>query len=132
MTDEALLRTLPGGAQVLDWFGHAPHFHDAEILSLELGTGAGARMAIHAWTMTDETDAAGRFILRDHAVVTLTLRGVDAVQLSDFDMGGIIDRLDISRAGSGYAVAWDTAVGVAGRISAAEIALSLSPGCPAP
>ena len=47
--------------------------------------------------MTDKVDAQKFFILEKHAVVTLALEGVSAINCTDYDMvPGIIGELEIT------------------------------------
>jgi hypothetical protein len=43
---EAIYADVPGGLELLAWFGHVPSFHDAEIVSLTL---FGERQAFYAF-----------------------------------------------------------------------------------
>lgn len=36
---------IPGARDLIDWFGFAPHFHDAEILDIELSSKRSGHLA---------------------------------------------------------------------------------------
>lgn len=140
MTERAFLAALPGGRTLLDWFGDVPHFHDAEVIGLVLGPRGRGILRLHAWRTTDEADARGVLVLDRHAVVTITLDAVEHVALDDFDLPGIVLRLDIAPAivgkgcgapGTGVELRWTGAYGVEGVIRARRARVRLRPGQPA-
>lgn len=64
MTEESssapIFKSIPGGAELLAWFGYVPSFHDAEIIDLHLNRHGPSTLRIHVWEMTgkvDENDA---------------------------------------------------------------------------
>ena len=125
MTSEAILRDLPGGKALLSWFGCVPRFHDANLLEINLLSDRPS-----AWTMTDQTDARGHFILDKHVTVTIFLDEVTQVSLNDFNLRGIIGTMEIIRIDDAYQVAWDVAYGVEGSIRAKQMRFELVPGRP--
>jgi hypothetical protein len=50
---------VPGGAELVSWFGRAPSFHDAEILSLHLRREGQDILRLHGWLTTGETGPDG-------------------------------------------------------------------------
>ena len=83
--DAALIEVLseiPGGADLLAWFGgYLPSFHDAEILGLELDrAGATCRIRAHTWEISDEVDKTGHFVLSRHVVAWFELWRRDRVE----------------------------------------------------
>jgi len=89
---------IPGGPELLAWFGRPPSFHDAEIVNLQLNRRAPSTVAIHTWTMTDRVDQRGYFILDRHAVVTFTLEDIVDLQLDGFSHQNVIGHLHLRRA----------------------------------
>jgi hypothetical protein len=77
---EALYAGIPGGPELLAWFGRVPSFHDAEIVRVVLNRRAPSTLSIHVWNLTDQVDPQGYFILDRHAVVTFELEDVLDVQ----------------------------------------------------
>ncbi|RUM17490.1 hypothetical protein EFQ99_34175 [Rhizobium vallis] len=130
MPSTSILNDIPGGKPLLEWFGRVPRFHDAYLLEITFSNGAGL-LRIHAWNMTNEVDAKGYFILDKHAIVTLTLEGVSAINCIDFDMvPGIIYGLEITKADEHFRVEWDSSYGVDGFVTAKDIRIDLVPGKP--
>ena len=127
------LPDIPGGKVLIDWFGHVPRFHDGNLLNIMLSGSDGGTglMRIHAWNMTSEVDARGYFILHKHAVVTLALKGVNSINLTDTDMvPAIIFDMDFTKAGEHVRIEWDTSYGMSGFITAKNVQISLTPGKP--
>ncbi|TBZ49182.1 hypothetical protein [Rhizobium leguminosarum] len=115
---------------MLEWFGRVPRFHDAKLLEITFSSN-GAGCCVHAWNMTDEVDAKGYFVLDKHAIVTLTLEGVSAINCTDFDMvPGIIFDLEITKEDEHFRVEWDASYGVTGLVTARHIQINLVPGKP--
>jgi hypothetical protein len=130
MTAEAILRELPGGDALFEWFGHVPHFHDAYLLELSLSNIGPSVIRLHTWEMTDKTDAKGHFVLGKHVVVTVTLGDVTHIAIDDFNLTGIIGDLQITKVDDTYQFAWDVAYGAAGAIRAKIAHIGLAPGKP--
>lgn len=131
MTSISLVDDIPGGKSLLEWFGRVPRFHDAKLLEISFpGNGAGL-LRIHAWNMTDELDAKGYFVLDKHAIVTLALEGVSAINCTDFDMvPGIIFDLEITKVDQCFHVEWSASYGVTGLVIAKHARINLAPGKP--
>lgn len=126
---KSALHDIPGGQALVEWFGHVPRFHDAELLEITFsGKGVGL-LRIQAWNMTDQVDAKGYFVLDKHATVTLALEGVSAVNCVDFDiMPAIIFDLEITKGDESFRIEWSASYGVAGFITAKDVRISLAPG----
>jgi len=81
--------------------------------------------------MTNEGNANGYFVLDKHAVVTLALEGVSAVNCADFDMvPGVILDLKITKVDGHLRVEWSASYGVNGFVTARHASISLIPGKP--
>jgi hypothetical protein len=140
-TDEVLFASLPGGQDVIDWFGFCPSFHDGTLERLELAAG-NAILTVRTYRMGTKTDAEGFYVTDRKACVTLSMRGVTGVKLEG-DAGSIIGELVIRRleteparsdwetcVGPGRGdieIAFDTAVGLYGTIYAKELTFELLP-----
>lgn len=110
--------------------GAYSRFHDAKLLEITFSSGTGL-LRIHAWNITDELDASRYFVLDKHAIVTLTLESVSAINCIDFDMvPGIIHDLEITKVDEHFRVEWDSSYGVAGFVAAKHIRIDLVPGKP--
>ncbi|EJK87279.1 MULTISPECIES: hypothetical protein [Rhizobium] len=131
MSSASVMSDIPGGKSLLEWFGREPRFHDAKLLEISFpGNGAGL-LRIHAWNMTDELDAKGYFVLDKHAIVTLALEGVSAINCTDFDMvPGIIFDLEITKVDQRFHVEWSASYGVTGLVIAKHARINLAPGKP--
>lgn len=131
MSSSSAINDIPGGSSLIEWFGRVHRFHDAVLLEMNFPGKGIVSLRIHAWNMTDEIDAKGYFILEKHAVVTLTLEGVSAINCTDFDMvPAIIFDLDIAKSDEGIRVAWSASFGVEGSLVARHARLDLIPGKP--
>jgi hypothetical protein len=126
-----------GGQALIDWFGHVPSFHDAEILEIALNSRGPSTLRLHTWRLTDEVDGRGFFVLDRHAVVTVTLTAVRRAAISNFDLPGIISSLDISKIeiGTEYTrtemgTQWTSSYGVEGTLTARGVRFDLQPGNP--
>jgi hypothetical protein len=128
VTAEKALLGVAGEGTVISWFGRMPRFHDAELREIVLSSNGPNLLRILAWNMTDKTDEKGYFILEKHAVVTITLDAVTAVNLSDFNLPGIILDMAVSRLGDEFELAWTGSYGVEGAIRAKNLSFALEPG----
>jgi hypothetical protein len=89
---------VPGGADLVRWFGRVPDFHDAEILSLDLRRKGQSILRVHGWINTGSVGQGGYFVLDRHAIVTFTLTGVMDLQLDGFSVQNVISELALQRA----------------------------------
>jgi hypothetical protein len=135
---EKFLRTLPGGTEVVDWFGFAPSFHDATLERLVLANNS-ATLVLAAFRMTDKVDDRGFVVLDKHALITIALRQVSGVSLTG-DAGSIVSSLTIAPVTSesrwrsvrgpaigDFQISWESSYGLEGVLFAPEQLLSLQP-----
>ncbi len=82
-----------------DIFGYFPSFHDAEIISICLereGEGAPFLEAkIHVFEMTDEVDAQGCYVLKNHTLVTFRFTEIVMGEIKWFNHQNVLALLDI-------------------------------------
>ena len=130
MDTDTLMERVPGGPAVIDWFGRVPQFHDAELLKIELSSIRNSTVLIHAWNMTEVVGSDGHYLTDRHAVVTINLAEVSAINLSDFHQTGIIFGLELTDLQSETQISWTSSYGVDGRIVAKEVSFELKPGRP--
>ncbi len=131
--DRATVAEFRGGGRLVDWFGHEPSFHDAEILDLTLRRADASVLRLHTWTTLKTTNAAG-FLTRDReAVVSIVLTDVLDADLREFNHQNVIDRLRLEhlRSGAGEAessvkVHLDGSFGLYGWLVARSIEFDLS------
>lgn len=132
MTPE-LLRNIPGGPELLAWFdGHAPSFHDAEVLSMHFDRdGPSCAIAVHTFRMTEQVDAEGYFICDLHVVVRFLLTELLVTRMENFSHQNAIYGLSISRGlDAGYVLEFDEANGVEGTLEGRSLTITLEPGVP--
>lgn len=95
-----------GGDKLVNWFGQAPNFHDAEIISLTLNRVGASALRIYCWVMTDQVDQNGYIVLDKHAVVTFTFTNIMDLQLDGFSgqnvIAGLILQSATDRGRAGY------------------------------
>ena len=89
---------VPGGPDLVRWFGEVPSFHDAEILSLHLRRNGQSVLRLHGWIITGEVGHDGYLVLDNNAVVTFTLEGILDLQLEGFSAQNVIGDLVLRRA----------------------------------
>jgi Immunity protein 50 len=119
------------GAQALyDWFGKWPSFHDAEIVSVHLNRRGPSSLVIHTWSMTNEVDERGCYLLEKHVVVEFVLDEVAELDFDGFNHQNVIFGLDLEKKGEGFVLTLDHCYGLAGTIEAKKIAIILKPGKP--
>lgn len=131
MNSRCDLSSIPGGAELIEWFLGVPSFHDAEVLELTLSANGRCVMRLHAWTNSGRLDDQGYFISENHASVSFVLEGIKEVDLLDLNLSpAIVYRLEISKREDHIRIEWDSSYGVYGHIKADRVHISFSPGKP--
>jgi Immunity protein 50 len=143
---DAIYRKIPGGAELLSWFGQVPSFHDAEIMSLELNRRGPSYLKIHGWIMNEKTDEEGHLVPKKHSVVTFELDQIIDLRLEGFSSQNVIYGLSIRHADpdperapnysetgrpDDFEVTLEPCYGMDGLIRCRSISLSFVPGLPA-
>ena len=141
----AVFQSIPGGQDLLDWFGGPPSFHDAEVLSLLLDRSGPSMLKLHGWVMTDRVDDEGYFVLDRHAVVTFFLEEIADLGLERFTAQNVIHGLrlrgvplpstapnlaSIHRAGEVLEIELEDCYGLSGTIWARSLSVHVQPGKP--
>jgi len=136
---------VPGGADLLRWFGQVPSFHDAEILSLHLSRKGQSVLRLHGWINTGKVGQDGYFVSDRHAIVTFTLSGIMDLRLDGFSIQNVIGGLVLRRAPErperrGYLaldplpqdieIELEPCYGLDGFIRARSVSITLKPGKP--
>jgi hypothetical protein len=106
---------------VVDYFGRWPSFHDANVLAYELGVESESlSFTLHTWLMTDEVDAKGYFVLRNHALVSFRFGSLHDVEMDEFRSGNILFGLEISPCSdpASFHVGLDSVMDMSGSFSA--------------
>ena len=124
------IREIHGAAELHDWFGYWPNFHDAEIINLHLNRMGSSSLRVHTWEMTKEVDEKGFYVLAKHVVVEFVMKEVVGLSLNGFNHQNVVFGLAIERIDSGYRLTLEDCYGVAGTIDASDISIRLIPGKP--
>jgi len=120
-----------GAAELQEWFGYWPSFHDAEIVGLHLNRKGSSSLRVHTWEMTKEIDEKGYYLLAKHVVVEFIFEAVSGLSLNGFNHQNVIFGLAIEKTNAGFRVTLDDCYGLAGSIEAENMSLRLTPGEPA-
>lgn len=93
----AVLNEIPGGSEVVEWFGGYPIFHDAEVLELRLVRKGPSSLRLAAITFPDGMSASTP---PKHAVVTFNLsrHALIDIRLDEFSGQNVIYGLTLRRA----------------------------------
>lgn len=124
------IKEIPGAAELHDWFGYWPGFHDAEIISLHLNRKGSSSLRVHTWEMTKEVDEKGYYVLAKHIVVEFNFETVFGLSLSGFSQQNVIFGLGIEKTNSGFRLTLDECYGLAGSIEAERMSIRIMPGKP--
>jgi hypothetical protein len=138
-TDEELLASLPGGRELIDWFGFVPTFHDATLLEMAVRERT-VVLRLHCFRITDAVNARGFFILDKHTDVAISLSGVTGLTLNG-DAAAIVSELGVRRVGSSpprlanvagpskgdYELSIESSYGLEGSIFAKGVSFTYSP-----
>lgn len=127
LTTEQTLRSIPGGQELLEWFGRPHRFHDAELFQIALVSDRTSSLHIRTWEMTDKVDERGYYILQKHVAVTIYLDDVTDIALSEFSLHRIIFDLIITPVEPGWKIVWESSFGVSGTVRANRIRIELDP-----
>jgi hypothetical protein len=142
---ELIYHGVPGGQDLVRWFGQVPSFHDAEILSLNLRRNGQNSVRLHGWIMTAKVGQDGQLALDKHAIVTFLLEGVMDLQLDGFSHQNVIMGLILRCAPDrperhGYLsqaplpedieIEIEPCFGISGLIRARSVSITFDPGKP--
>lgn len=124
------VENIPGAAELRDWFGYWPGFHDAEIVSLHLNRNGVSFLLVHTWEMTKQVDEKGHYVLTKHIVVEFLLENISALSLTGFSHQNVIFGLDIEKTEAGFRLTLDECYGLSGSLEAESLSVRLKPGKP--
>jgi hypothetical protein len=84
---------------VTNLFGYWPSFHDAKVPEYQGPTPKdhSIRITLHTWEMTNEVDAKGYYVLRNHALVTFLFEEVHDLEMDSFGSDNILFGMTFSR-----------------------------------
>ena len=123
-------KEIPGAADLHDWFGYWPGFHDAEIISLHLNRKGSSSLRVHTWDTTKEVDEKGRYVMAKHIVVEFIFENVSELALNGFSQQNVISGLSIEKIGSDFRLTLGECYGLAGSIEAERMSIRITPGKP--
>jgi hypothetical protein len=87
-------------------------------------------MAVHTWHRSNRTDAESYYILEKHVVVDFTLEGISDLELIQFSHQNVLGNLSIEKKSDGFKLVLWPCYGLAGKIEASNVSISLRPGPP--
>jgi len=128
-----LLKDVPGGPELVEWFdGHAPRFHDAEVISIEFDrAGPTCLLRVHGFKVTRATNPDAPYVFEGHAVVSFRINEVTGMQLNDFNHQNALMGLSIERGpNNGFRAELDPAYGLSGFIEGRSLSIAIEPGIP--
>ena len=127
-----LLNGLPGGPELVEWFGYAPRFHDAEVLGVVLDRdGPTCSLKVHAFEMTNAVDANGYFVCTKHTTVTFLFGDLTELQLEGFNRQNALMGLRVQRGlDAQFRMEIDDAYGLGGVIEGRSLEIRIEPGIP--
>jgi hypothetical protein len=118
----------PGWKSVIDWFGFAPTFHDAEIISVELRREPELSMLKLAfWRTSEEVTETGTYKQDRHATVVFEIGGIEELRLDGWSRQNVIDELTVEQTRTGFRLVFPQIYGVDGAISARHIVVRIEP-----
>jgi hypothetical protein len=96
------MEKIKGGEKLTSVFGCWPSFHDAEVHGFVLDRasaeglyGPTVEATIHVYQMTNEVDAKGYYVLKNHVLVVFRFLEVAEIQLNGFNQQNVIWELEI-------------------------------------
>lgn len=146
--EHKLWLALPGGADVLAWFGDVPDFHDAEIVSLKLDRGGPSQLAVHFFRL-QRSEAFTKAVMEPtgDAIVTFEFDYIVDLKLEGFGLQNVIAGLWLRRASpdparapyysidhsvDDFEIELEPCYGMSGTIRTRSVRLALTPGSPNP
>jgi hypothetical protein len=143
-----VLNSIPGGPELLAWFGYVPSFHDAEIIDLHLNRAGPSTLRIHTWDMDPDHRTGEWPPFTKYVIVTFVLEEIIRLDLEDFSPQNVIMGLELKRVKEeipSFGMTWldkpptspefyeihlVPLYGLAGTIRARRVSISLTPGKP--
>lgn len=79
----SIYNSIPGGTDLLLWFGDVPRFHDAEVESISLNRAKPSHLILHLSKMAEKTGIDGFLVVEKRAAVTFVLKKLLSCNLTD-------------------------------------------------
>jgi len=135
---------LPGGPELLRWFGEVPSFHDAEIVSLDLRRWGQSALCVHGFVANYRAELGSDLVFDKHAIVKFAIEDIMDLQLDGFShqnvIGGLILQRATDRGRANYyslpqspediEIELEPCYGLDGVIRAKRVSISFEPGLP--
>jgi hypothetical protein len=139
-----IYREVPGGLELLRWFGEVPSFHDAEIVSLDLRRWGRSTLCVHGFVGNYQLNPGNALLFDKHAIVTFTMEDIMDLQLDGFShqnvIGGLILQRATDRGRANYyslpqspediEIELEPCYGLDGIIRTKRVSISFEPGIP--
>jgi Immunity protein 50 len=127
MPDEECPAGIAGAAELSEWFGRWPCFHDAEIVSLELNRAGESLLKVCKFYAGPEPGHSSNSIDTQNAIVTFGMKEITGMELYDFNHQNVISGLSSEQADDGYKIDLEGCYGLQGHIIAKRIRVSIEP-----
>ena len=140
----AVYESIPGGAELLNWMGGIPAYHDGEIVSLLLHRRSSSFLQVTSYLRVEYgSDGLAQMLKR--AVVTFELKGICYLDLNGFSHQNVINSLvfgrrpkdlevspyyDFVSTDDDFEIMLEPCYGLDGLIRCNSIAISFKPGEP--
>jgi hypothetical protein len=132
MTERIHIPALEGAIAVVEWFGVWPSFHDCEIIGVDLRRHEVSQLKIHAFAFGPPLPNQRYFERVKDALVTFSFLDIVFLELAadDFHCQNVISELAVTKSDASTTIAWNASYGLAGRIEAKHVSVSLVGGNP--
>lgn len=126
MKRETSIAQIPGGAELVRWFGAAPSFHDAEVLALLLKTDDASSLVVRHSRVTRQKDERG-FYMQDRAfIATFAMHQIDRLELRGFSGQNVLNSLSVAIRpdAAGFDIELEDTYGIGGRMGCMTLSVS--------
>ena len=138
----SIYKSIPGGTELLLWFGDVPRFHDAEVESISLNRAKPSHLILHLSKMAEKIGIDGFLVVEKRAAVTFVFEEIVELQIDGFNHQNVISELRLNWVStvSGisignhqaerpevYELLLEHCFGLSGYISARNISVSYEP-----
>ena len=105
---------------VLSRFGEWPHFHDMEVVSLNLDRGGAdgpsVEFVVLAWNYTGRIAPEGHYEQATHSLIRFRCENVSSNHFDDFNHQNVLDDLEFTQTADGVEVCLPPIYGVGGSL----------------
>ena len=116
--------TVGGWRELVSWPGASPTFADASVQDFHLSLTGDASLVLRTFAMPDGANYdPGRPV-----IVTVSMNGVETVNLVEFAATAVLDELKFKRSGLSWRVSIEAAYGFHGSLIARNVSVASHPG----